>query len=62
VKFNSDFYKKGYFWMGIIGISFITNFPWSNVCSIRGITSLILVVTGIVSIVESMFNFSRYFS
>jgi len=62
MKFNNDFYKGKYFWLGIIGVSFLVKFPWEDVCTINGIMSLIVVITGFVSIIESMFSFSKYFS
>jgi len=62
MKFNSNFYKSGYFWFGIVGISFIVNFPWNNVCSVGGITHLIIIVIGMTAVIDSIFNFSKYFS
>ncbi|GAQ02109.1 hypothetical protein [Companilactobacillus formosensis] len=62
MSFNRDFYKVKYFWIGILGLSFLLKFPWEDVCSIKGIAFLIIVVTGLVSVVSSVFNFSKYFS
>lgn len=62
MRFNSDFYKGKYFWIGILGLTFLADFPWNNVCTIQGITSLIMVVAGAVCLVGSMFNFSKYFN
>jgi len=62
VKFNSDFYKGKYFWIGILGVAFLVDFPWNDVCTIQGILSLIMVVIGTVSLIGSFFNFSEYFS
>lgn len=62
MNFNNDFYKGKYFWIGVLGLSFLINFPWNNVCTINGIFSLIMVVIGMVSLIGSMFNFSKYFS
>ncbi|MFC6176806.1 hypothetical protein ACFQAV_08125 [Companilactobacillus huachuanensis] len=62
MRFNSDFYKGKYFWIGILGLAFLADFPWNDVCTIQGIISLIMVVIGTVSLIGSMFNFSRYFS
>lgn len=62
VRFNNDFYREKYFWIGIVGLSFLAKVPWENICSVTGIFFLIMVVIGVVSIIESMFNFSKYFS
>lgn len=62
MKFNSDFYKGKYFWIGILGVAFLVDFPWNDVCTIQGILSLIMVVIGTVSLIGSFFNFSEYFS
>ena len=62
MKFNDDFYKGKYFWIGILGISFMVNVPWNNICTVKGIFSLIVVVIGVVSLINSIFNFSKYFS
>ncbi|GEO58244.1 hypothetical protein LBO01_13730 [Companilactobacillus paralimentarius] len=62
MKFNNDFYKSKYFWLGLVGISFTAGFPWSNVCSVQGIFYLIIIVIGATSMIGSVFNFSRYFS
>lgn len=62
MRFNNDFYKGKYFWIGVFGLLFLGDFPWNNVCTVKGIIYLIMIVVGIVSIVGSMFNFSKYFS
>ena len=62
MRFNSDFYKGKYFWIGIVGLLFLVDFPWNSICTVQGILSLTMVVVGTVSLIGSIFNFSKYFS
>lgn len=62
MRFNNDFYRGKYFWLGVVGMSFVIDFPWNNVCTVSGIISSIMIVIGFVSIIGSMFSFSKYFS
>lgn len=62
MKFNGDFYKSKYFWLGLLGISFLTEFPWNQVCSIKGIVYLTIIVIGTMSIIGSILDISKYFS
>jgi hypothetical protein len=62
MEFNREFYKVKFFWLGLIGISFLLGFPWQNVCTTKGITFLIIIVVGIILVLRSLFNFSQYFS
>jgi len=57
VRFKNDFYREKYICIGIVGLSFLAKVPWENICSVTGIFFLIMVVIGVVSIIESMFNF-----
>ncbi|TGD22018.1 hypothetical protein EGT49_09875 [Companilactobacillus suantsaicola] len=62
MDFNREFYKVKIFWLGLLGISFLRVFPWQNVCTTKGIIFLIIIVVGIVLVLKSLFNFTRYFS
>lgn len=62
MKFNNKFYKNKYFWLGVVGRSFVVGFPLEDVCSVKGIMHLIIIVIGVIAVIGSLFNFSSYFS